>query len=134
MDRDDFYFTTLDLVLFNFTKESPLQVSNSNEYGQFETALNAGALQEKIYLVDEFFFEEIDKMRGMLESIKKLDSKAIIISYSVSNADELENKDLYDHFVLKSGKSNDLSLIKTLSEILGVDFVANNSDPEYEIG
>lgn len=133
LDRDDFYFTTLDLVLFNFTQESPLLVNNEAEYIQFKAALEKGDLKNRVYVIDEYFIEDTEQMHAMIELIKQQDPEAKLISYSVSEADEVVDKDLYDYFVQKSGMANDKSLIHTLSEILGINFVANNSDPEYDL-
>lgn len=135
LDNDDFYGLTLDMVLFNLKQERFVKIHRLEDYEQFRQDLAAGKYQEGIYIIDEYFAENFQiEPAKMLAEIKAADPKARLICYSVSDetADQIVNREQYDQVVLKSGLANEASIIKTLSDTLGVEFIMDNSDPEYE--
>jgi len=132
-DGDEFYGLTIDMVLFNLQQPSAFKVNNKPAYEQFKKDLAANMYKSGIYIMDEFFGNGNLSRTDFVAEIKKLDPDATVICYTVSQPEEVEEKAMYSHFILKSGKSNENSLIKILSEILQVDFVMNNNDPEYEL-
>lgn len=132
-DNDDFYGLTLDMVLFNLGQDNSIKVITKRDYDNFVKELNNGKFENAIFLIDEnYAWGKVD-MEKLLDEIKKKDKGAILICYSVSdeNGDEIANKDKYDHVVMKTGLDNEKTLIQTLSQIFGVEFVMDNSDPEY---
>lgn len=134
-DNDDFYGLTLDMVLFNLKQTGFRKVHTRNDFNRFNADLQAGKYQKGIYIVDEYFADtlkiDLDKF---LTELKQYDKEAVLICYTVSDEgnDMINLKDKYDYVVIKSGLANDNSVIRTLSEILGVEFTMDNSDPEYE--
>lgn len=132
-DSDDFYGLTADIVLFNLGQQNALKIQTRSEYERFIKDLNAKKYTNAVYVIDEFFGSGKIDLKKLLADIKANDTKSTLICYTVSEIEEVEPKDHYDHIVLKTSRELDKSLVKTLSDIYGVEFVADNNDPERDI-
>lgn len=134
-DNDDFYGLTLDMVLFNLKQEGFRKVLGREAFNYFNAQLKQGKYKNGIYIIDEYFADNLEiDLERLIADIKEFDPEAKLLCYSVSDeeTDNINLRDKFDHIVLKSGLSNESSIIKTLSELLGVEFIMDNSDPEHE--
>lgn len=129
-DRDDFYQLTLELVLFNLGINQFAYYSSERSLLKFRQSLGRSSVPG-VYIIEEYFLNT-EKQRQLLTEIKKADPKAILICFTVSKTEDIENKEFYDHVVLKSSRSTQDTIIQTLSQVLGIEFVSNNSDPEVD--
>jgi hypothetical protein len=129
-DRDDFYKLTLELVLFNLGVNYFYYYSSERSLLKFRQSFSKQT-KGGIYILEEFFMN-FEKQKQLLSEIKKTDPEGIIICFTVSDPEHVENKEFYDHVVLKSSRSTESTIIQKLSEILGVEFVSDNSDPEVD--
>jgi len=131
-DNDDFYGLTLDLVLYNLNQPNSIKISTKLDSDRFFSDLKGKKYIHGIYIVDEYFTAINLINSELLKLIKANDPQSTLISYTVSDPTEVIDKELYDMYVLKSGLENSKSIIKVLSEILGIDFIVNNNEPENE--
>jgi len=130
-DRDEFYGLTLELVVFNFSLESPIVVSGRRTQEAFMRDFLAGKVQNAVYIFDEYYLTTPEQ-KALIEQIKDKDPKAVVLCYTVSLPEEIELKESYDRIVLKTSRANQNTLIQALSDILGLEFEMNNSDPELD--
>lgn len=131
-DSDDFYGLTLDLILFNFQLDSAKKIRSRKELEEFEKQLEQGKFQKAVYIFDEYFGEGKIDVSKLIEQIKSKDSAAVTLCYTVSEPEEIELKNKYDHIVKKTNRTSEGSMIDVLSKVMGLNFVANNNDPELD--
>jgi|GEM_PF-5210407 len=131
LDGDDFYGLVLDMVLFNLRHSSSRKISGFGGAQQLIAGLQTNP-KEKIIVIDEFFIPVEADMKKLVETLKAANPKGKLIVFTVSKPEEIANQNLYDYMVVKSSRSNEQTLIKALSECLGVEFVMNNNEPERE--
>ena len=137
-DEDEFYPITVDLVLHSLGVDSCESYSNQSEYKTFLKNLENNKFNGAFYIIDEFFLKGGVNLVELVEKIRKYDKSAKVISHTVSvppedNEDNKKTINLYDDYIVKSSRSNNKTLIKVLSELLGIEFVFDNSDPEFEL-
>ncbi len=127
-DNDEFYGFALDMVLWNFTKVNSVKIASKSDYVQFVKDLTSKKYQNAIYILDEFFsrYNKLDQSR-ILEEIRKYDQGADIVLYTTTKKEDIKNIDDYDHFALKTSRNNQNTIIQVISEILGIEFQADNS-------
>ncbi len=127
-DEDDFYGITIDMVLYNLDRDSSVKVESNKLFSELISKIDNPA---SIFVIDELFFAE-GKLIEAMKEIKARDKSAKIIIYTV--AEELAEADegLVDNVILKSGRSNSLTITKALAEIFDVEVEMNNQDPERE--
>jgi hypothetical protein len=127
-DNDEFYGFTLDMVLWNFTKINSVKITSKSDYVKFVKDLSSKKYRNGIYILDEFFgrYNKLDQKK-ILTEIRKYDKDADIIMYTTSKKEDIKNIDEYDHFALKTSRNNQDTIIKVISDILGIEFQADNS-------
>lgn len=131
-DLDEFFAQTVDLILFNFSLEESVNISDGKKYKQFLESLNEKQFEGNYYLIDEIFGKGKVDISELIEKIRKADAKAYIIGCTQVGDGEMENKDLYDEILVKGLKDKDKSVVKVLADVLGKEYVEDNSDPEYK--
>ncbi len=130
-DKDEFYGITLDMILYNFHLDSAEKIIDKNSFHQFNRKLCNGDLDKNIYLVDELIESIGIDVKRLLEDIKRFDKNCVLIGITRLKEIDIQFANLYDYIIVKSGRSNENTLVKTLSKIFDIEFVADNSDPEY---
>lgn len=132
-DRDDFYSTVLDMILYFYKLDPNKHIRNQEElkrWLQYQEK-NPNPDLETIFIIDEFFMSNPEDMLQVLTDIKKAIPNAKLISYATSLPDEIAGKEHYQYFSEKTGKSTERTISRVISEITGLSFSENQADPEY---
>lgn len=131
IDSDEFYGLTLDMVLYNFGISSSIQIFSADELSKFLQHLGDGKFKNLVVLIDpntKFVQKDLNRL---IEMCKKNSQECKLVEYSPEKEKaDAESYGEYDYFVLKTARANENTIIKTLSDILGQEFVMDNSDPE----
>jgi pentatricopeptide repeat protein len=126
-ETDDFYAYTVDLVLYNMGLDGAIRASNKDEARSLFDKIKGKKIRPDVAVVDTY----IGNNNGDGEKIAKMLREEVgqikIVGYSI-----LETASWADFEVIKSGKSQDKTIIKVLEEILGVEYKhSETKDPEY---
>lgn len=122
-DPDDFYITLVDLVLDHW------HISHAGSAFNLETATNlVQKIQQKeikpnIAIVEAHMGKSEYDGQKIAEKLRELVPDIKIVGYST-----YETKQWADMEAIKSLKDNSATIIKTLSEITGLEYEITNSD------
>lgn len=126
-ETDDFYFLTLDLVLYNMGLEKVIRAADKDEARKLFDKIKSKKIVPDVAIVDTYIGNNNDDGEKIAKMLKEELSDIIIVGYSI-----METSSWADFEVIKSGKEQDKSLITVLEQILETKFnYSEMKDPEY---